>query len=296
MSNRESHMPLEVAGQLAALDWYHAIALPGGFTTPGRFGSNVPPNYTLFPVFTFLESIDVTGTCCIDIGTTDGIVAFTLKQEGAARVVATDRAERPTVALLREILDLDIAYLPRATLDNDDILKKLHERTLPEKFDLVVLAGVIYHAYDPLHVLMHARRLLRNGGLLIVETAHHPGDAPTLHFNTETEKPVYEPNTYFLPTVSCLQAFARFISCNPLATIINGNRVGLLAQACRPSEVEAATDVLRLIVRDGSHYGPLKFDELEADRDASSIAYRGRRGTWSMNMWTFETPFPLQPR
>ncbi len=290
-------------------DWYHAIDLGDGLVTPGRFSPGVPPNYTIFPVWRLLEDIDVTGLDCIDVGTTDGIVAFALKQEGAATVVATDRGDRPSFSLVRDHLGLDVPYLPGSTLDGSDIHRKLAAAGLPQKYDLVVLAGVIYHAYDPLIVLMQARRLLKRNGLIIVETVAHPGDEAALHFNPAADHPVAEPNTYFLPTLSALEAMLRFVACNPLASITNNrnrpgrvlqrgpafDRMAVLARACRPTEIEDKSETLDLIIRDGGHYGPIKYKQLEGETHVSKIDYTGPRETWAIDRTAFDTRFELQP-
>ena len=87
------------------ISWYHAIELEPGLVTPGRFEQAVPPNFTLFPVFQFLEHIDLKGLDCLDIGTTDGLASFIMRMKGG-RVVATDRGEREGFYLVREHLGL----------------------------------------------------------------------------------------------------------------------------------------------------------------------------------------------
>ena len=282
--------------QIGQYKWFHAVSLGEGIATPGRFSRNTPPNWTLFPVHYFLENMNICDMDCIDIGATDGIVSFILKQEGARRVVATDRANRETFLFLRDYLGLEIDYLPNSSLDNYGIYHELVERGLPTKYDLVILAGVIYHTYDPLVVMMHARKILKQNGIMIVETISHPGEDPVLYFNSECEKPVREPNTYFLPTVACLQAFSGYLSCKPLATIKNSGRAAILMQACKPNEIQGKSEILDLIIRNGSHYGPLQFDELMRESDESDITYGGRRGIWSIDRSRFKTRFSLQPR
>lgn len=283
--------------EVNSIQWYHAINLGNGIVTPGRFSQRVPPNYTIFPVFQFLENISLKDMTCIDIGTTDGIVAFILKQEGARRVVATDRGKRRAFELVRERLKLEVDYLPKTTLDTYQLANLLREKDLPISYDLVILSGVIYHAYDPLLVLMHARALLRPQGLFIVETAFHEGDIPSLVFNPEAPSPVGEPNTYFLPTIKGLESMLRFCSCNPLVTVINGKRLAVLAQACRPSEIEQRTPSLELVMGKGKCFGPIDFKKIEEDRSiGSEIKYFGKTGTWSIIAKDFKTRFELQPK
>lgn len=279
------------------IEWYHAMELePGGLKPKGRFGKNIPPNYTLFPVFQFLEQIDLKGLDCLDIGTTDGIIAFIMSMQGG-QVVATDRANRESFHLVREHLGLlDVKYLPETTLDNGDLETKLLHQDLPTKYDLVVLSGVIYHAYDPLRVMMYARRLIKPEGLLIVESAYHPGSDAVLYMNWDAQKPVPEPNTYFLPTIKGLHSMLHFCCCAPIATVTNVGRVGVLARAKSPKSVTGKSSNLEMIFSKSACYGPLDFSELDDVGQAKSdIRHTVPKGERSIDWKKFSTSLPLQP-
>ena len=105
----------EIREKIGTFNWYHAIQFSDDILTPGRFSSKIPPNYTIFPVFYFLENMDLNGIDCIDIGAVDGLVSFIVKQEGGNRVVATDRGNRDEFRFAREALDLDVDYIPGST-------------------------------------------------------------------------------------------------------------------------------------------------------------------------------------
>jgi len=45
----------------------------------------------------------------------------------------------------------------------------------PESFDVVCLVSVLQHVYDPKKLLMSIRRVLRDGGLLFIETMNNAG-------------------------------------------------------------------------------------------------------------------------
>lgn len=286
---------LTLQNEIKKYDWYHAIDLGNGVVTPRRFYGR-PPNSSLFPVYYLLENISIRNMDCIDIGTADGLSAFILKQEGARKVVATDRTSRETFIFVRDYLNLEIDYIPHSTVDNYNVYKKLIERGLPTKYDLILLTAVIQHNYDPLVVMMHARKMLKLSGLMIVETVYHPGDDPALYFNTECTKPWRSSDTYFLPTITCLHAFSRYLSTKPLATVVNAERVAILMQACRPNEIEGKSEILDLIINKGAHYGPLKFSDLTKESEQSNISYTGRQGMWFIDMNMFKTRFSLQPR
>jgi 2-polyprenyl-3-methyl-5-hydroxy-6-metoxy-1,4-benzoquinol methylase len=288
----------EIKSKIGDFNWFHAIQLAEGVVSPGRFAKNIPPNWTLFPVFSRLEGISLSGMDCIDIGATDGLVSFIVKTEGASCVVATDRGTRGTFPFCRDILGLDVKYFPETTLDNGDLLKKLQNAQMPDKYDLVILSGVIYHSYDPLVVMMHARNLLKPNGLFIVESVIAPGNEDALFMNWEIEKPMPEPNTYFQPTLKALGGLLRLCSCSCLASIRNGTRGAVLGMACRPSEISGCSDMLKDIIERGFCYGPLSYEKLESGENqgpSSSIDYTGPIGEIEINIKTFSTRFSLQP-
>ncbi|MDQ3580852.1 MAG: class I SAM-dependent methyltransferase, partial [Pseudomonadota bacterium] len=57
-------------------------------------------------------------------------------------------------------------------------------------FDLIILAGVIYHIFSPLEAIAICRNLLKENGLMLVETAMARGKEPKLMLNTEMEDPI----------------------------------------------------------------------------------------------------------
>ena len=98
--------------------WFHSINFGDGIISNGRFSEVTPPNYTLFGVYEFLKNINVNGMNCLDIGTMDGITAFTLKHLGANSVIATDMSERETFLKGRDLLGYDIDYRTPVRIDS----------------------------------------------------------------------------------------------------------------------------------------------------------------------------------
>jgi tRNA (mo5U34)-methyltransferase len=64
--------------------WYHCIEVSPGLVTPGLFD--------LRPIVDRLPWPDVHGLRCLDVGTSDGFLAFELERRGAAEVLAVDLA------------------------------------------------------------------------------------------------------------------------------------------------------------------------------------------------------------
>ncbi|MDK9697854.1 MAG: methyltransferase domain-containing protein [Siculibacillus sp.] len=147
--------------------WFHALRLPGGEVTPGRFPPHRPPSYTLYGEFAFLARLDLRRAGCLDIGTMDGLGAFAMPEAGAARVRATDIAPRPTFERARA------ALAPRVEYETPVSISDMGAVVTPA-WDLIACCGVLHHVFDPLTVLATLHRNLREGGLLLLETQYLP--------------------------------------------------------------------------------------------------------------------------
>ncbi len=104
------------------------------------------------------------------------------------------------------------------------------------------MSGMLYHLFSPLAGFAIARGLVRNGGLMIVETAAIIADEPAMYWNSACR---FGGESYFLPSVACLDYFARFlrleiIDCACLEwTAVDGLRTARVAFTCR-----AITEIL----------------------------------------------------
>jgi tRNA (mo5U34)-methyltransferase len=135
--------------------WYQRFDLAPGVSTPGH-----SLTVELLPMLDLPDTLS--GWRVLDVGTTNGGVAFALEARGA-EVVAVDIVppEHFGFAAIAKFLDSRATYLRASVYE------------LPEKlegeFDLVVLSGVLYHLRHPLLALDQIRRLCR--GQLLIETA-----------------------------------------------------------------------------------------------------------------------------
>lgn len=275
------------------LRWFHAIDF-GDFQTRGRFRDG-PPNHTLYPVFDILGRIDVRGLRCLDIGAFAGLVSYGLLKLGAASVAATDVQDRPTFRLAGELLGLEVDYHPGR------VIADLHTRFEPESFDLIICAGVLYHMLDPAHAFTECRRLLRPGGLLLLETAFHAGlDGPTMILNSETD--LYsEPTTYWLPSRQAVEGMARLAcfdvleSVELLAEAPQYARLGVACRACAPDEIRDRTPALERIHKHGVMGIRYRPTDLTAWRDSSTTPapHRGEGGSSVIDAGAYTPEFPL---
>ncbi len=281
------------------MSWFHAIDF-GDAQSPGR-APEAPPNWTLFGCFHYLADIDVRGQRCLDIGTMDGLIAFILSRRGAREVIATDLYDREPFRFARTLLGLDgeVAYHPHTHIN------QMSERFGSFGFDLVAFCGVLYHAFAPLVTLMQCRQLLKEGGLIIVDTSAAPGPEPTLLFNMEWASPLFpEYTTYFVPTKSALEGMMKFAGFEVLGcvTLRDRNRITALGRATRPSQVPDRTALMRegherlARSRGDLMTDVMSFYDLEhSERERSSIRYAGRSPITDIDIFEFETGLPLQP-
>lgn len=186
--------------------WYYTIEVAPGVFTPGHEFENIHLTRTA------LRRIDVSGLDCLDVGSMECLVPILLRRRGARRVVAYDRLNfRDRVAFLKETLHVDFEYV------HGFRIAELPARATPatgELFDLVVFSGVLYHMLSPMEGLLTARRLLRNGGIMIVETAAVIADETCAYFNANGR--FFDGDNFWIPSLPCLDYLLRFVRLRPL--------------------------------------------------------------------------------
>lgn len=287
--------------------WFHGIDFGNGLSVKGRIPETEPQNYTLFGMYSFLEHIDLKGCCVVDIGTMDGLMAFILKKRGGGPVVATDIVDKShRFQLGRKILGYDHEIEYRGNIDICN--RPLISSTLGEnRFDFVMLAGVLYHLLAPLEGLLNCRKLLRRGGLICVGTVYDgTSTEPVLRYNMgDLTRPIEDPTTYFVPTLPALLAMLRSAGFDPLVAIRMrpGNHwVNVLARAVRPSEVRDKTPLQCLhdseVVQPNHSVFGNRFRKLEHGQEVpSSIVYTGPEGfDREIDIYSWQPRVPFQPR
>jgi 2-polyprenyl-3-methyl-5-hydroxy-6-metoxy-1,4-benzoquinol methylase len=258
--------------QVANSKWFHSIDF-GGYASSGRFKPGSPQNITLFGVFEYLRAIPLAGAAVLDIGTYDGIVAFGSRALGAGPVIAVDSNSNPSFLLARQLLGYgegDVEYMPGVQI------KDLSQQFGPAQFDVVVCAGVIYHMLFPQQAFTETRKVLREGGYLLMEAPFADGDQQAvLYFNGMTEH-VNEPSTYFVPTRPALVGMANLTGFKLVATRIlqAPKRVTLLLQAASRRELiddpQTPPFVVQMLKRDLCDH-EFRFKDLESSRRSRSV-------------------------
>ena len=207
--------------------WYYGIELLPELYTNGQQHNNVVLTRTL------LRHCGLENQRCLDIGTMEGLVPTLLKRRGASEVVALDGLDcTAQIAWVQHYAGVRFTYHPAVMFDQ--IAALLGTRG----FDVVVLSGVLYHVFNPMHVLGVARSLLRTGGLLILETAAVREESFAMYFN-QAGKVYTDPTSFWFPTVPVLDYLLRYFQLAPIdcvwmgKTKAMGQRFSRVAAVCR---------------------------------------------------------------
>jgi|GEM_PF-1509936 len=280
--------------QVAKLRWFHAIDF-GDFQSAGRHKESVPPNNTLFGAMDLLKHIDLTGSTCLDVGSAHGLMTFGLKMHGAEKVTAVDNSERIGVPFMvaRELfgLDVDYVYSPAS---------ELVSTFGPRSVDFVLAAGLMYHLANPGDAIFNTRRVLKPGGLLLLETAYAADrEDAVLVFNCVPRAPYDEPYTYFLPSKTAVLDMMRLACLDVLAYRVTApNRLTVLARAVAPEQVQNRAGLTVQAHEIGTQDRIIPFTDYRRDREwTAKVSYDGKADRFKkLDIHTYEPDFPPHPK
>lgn len=181
-----------------ACRWVHTIDLGNGIVTPGAWR----PSPIIRRAF---QDIDFRGRKVLDIGCWDGLWSFEAERRGAAEVYATDDLSQrhshdmPTFLVAQGALGSQARYFPHVGVDDVEDLGV-------NDFDIVLFCGVYYHLREPLAALARLRRVLKPGGLIVVEgTVIHGESAPVAEFFYRQRVLEKDLSNWWVPSIPCLR-------------------------------------------------------------------------------------------
>jgi SAM-dependent methyltransferase len=145
---------------LARHRFYHVIEVAPGLATEGD-PQQLPPQGLVLRAF---DLVSFTGKRVLDVGCRDGLFCFEAERRGAAEVIGIDND------LSRGATEVLIPHLGSRVRMVELNLLDLRPETFG-RFDVVVLAGVLYHMRYPFRALQVLREVLAEGGQLVLETA-----------------------------------------------------------------------------------------------------------------------------
>jgi len=270
-----------------SMRWYHAIDF-GEYQARGRNRSPYPPNMTLYGVMDILSGIDVKGMRVLEIGPAHGMISIGLAIQGAS-VTACDVGGKkpPQISFCEEVFGIEIDY--RAPLALEDVGSVFEKAS----FDLIVCAGVMYHLINPADVFFRLRPLLKQNGLMVMETVYAAKEKePVLVLNTEKTL-MAEPTTYFVASESAIRGMAKLASLEVLASRVNSpSRFTIIGRAVKPDEVSDRSEFLERVHNTGI-IDPI-FQNQKTDFDAlsqSGIKFSGDLGHKRIDVKTHKPNF-----
>jgi tRNA (mo5U34)-methyltransferase len=147
--------------------WHHMIEVAPGITTPGT--SNSKGLLDLLDGLGLPPAFD--GAKVLDLGCRDGFFSFELEKRGA-EVTPVDYAtpESTGFPIAAQILGSSLQYVVENVYCLDPIRLGTYEH--------VLCLGLLYHLRNPMIALDRIRSIVREGGLLWVET--HLAAEPTI--------------------------------------------------------------------------------------------------------------------
>lgn len=278
--------------------WYYSVELVPDVYTPGLKHLNLGLTRDL------LARCEVENRRCLDIGTMEGAVPVLLSRRKAQEVVGVDVMNcEQKIRMVKHYTRTRFNYHGGLTHTRTEPLVR---RRYGGNFDLVILSGVLYHCFGPLHVLAMARSLLRTSGLMIVETFAAVDRQKAMFFNARGSLS-RDPSTYFLISVPLLEYLLRYFKLTPIDCVasrpvtVEGRRCARVAITCRATNefgpgsdpwMEAAAgqvDYLSLIDWDS-------IDSSGADPPAygpPATRFAGPDGNCDVTRTVFESP-PLE--
>ena len=203
-----------LAGQIAALQWYHTIELGGGLVTPGVFD--------LRPIVSGLgipERLD--GKTVLDVGPGNGFFTFLFEERGAAVTTvelpsweAHDASPvlkafyqsddgKPTAVNIHDALGLAArvkgSRVTRQFVNIYDFDPAVHGR-----YDIVFCAAVLLHLTDPLRALYRIFSATKEMALVSTPIHDEASAVPRADFRGTATG-----HTFWLPNRACLMQWAR---------------------------------------------------------------------------------------
>ena len=207
------------------LQWYYTIELSPGVFTKGFEFNNIALTRKM------LGNIDLNGTTAIDISAMEGAMSTIMAKSGAS-VLSTDAIDRTDqVTLVQRAHGVQFNYFPEIPLHRlaEHVFElqasKAYSHGLeigPSEqtkfgFDVVLSSGVMYHVMNPVDHFMTYRKLCKQGGLVVLETAAAVSDDVSFFHATRPDGTLYNGFATWFVSTAAIDLFLRACYLEPLA-------------------------------------------------------------------------------
>ena len=180
--------------------WYHSFRF-GNVYAPGTITSL---KYQMWVSSLIPENLE--GKTVLDVGTADGFYSFLCESRGAKKVVAVDWLEFPGFTAAHKILNSKVEFQKLVVDDSTRGFTKLKSdigtiNNIEEKFDIVLLFGVLYHLPNPIMIL---QKLFENTDMLLIASHIIDSEELAMYYYPEGSLTTGDTTNWWVPTPSCL--------------------------------------------------------------------------------------------
>lgn len=191
------NLPARVASTLLedpSIVWHQRFSLDADRLTPGV-------NSVAHLIRESGLSSNLTGKSVLDVGTTNGAIAFEAERRGAKRVVATDIFDDNHFGFgkIRRSLGSSVEFIRCSVYELDQVFEN-------QTFDIVLFFGVLYHLRHPL-LGLDAIRSVCNSVCLLETAIFQPEKSlasnPVAHFH-RLDSLNGDSSNWFVPSIRAL--------------------------------------------------------------------------------------------
>ena len=181
--------------------WYHSFRF-GNVYAPGTITSL---QYQMWVSSLIPENLK--NKTVLDIGTADGFYSFLCESRGAKKVVAVDWTEFPGFSAAHKILDSKVEFrkliIDESNLGFADLKQKISTMNeIKEKFDIILLFGVLYHLPNPVMVFKTLANITHE--MLLMSSHIIDSKEPAMYYYPEGSLTPGDTTNWWVPTPSCL--------------------------------------------------------------------------------------------
>ncbi len=191
--------------------WYHSFKF-GNVYAPGTITSL---QYQMWVSSIIPENLE--NKTVLDIGTADGFYSFLCESRGAKKVVAVDWIEFPGFSAAHKILGSKVEFrkliVDESNFGFTDLKSKIGTiDEIKEKFDIILLFGVLYHLPNPVMVLKTLANITHK--MLLISSHIIDSKEPVMYYYPEGSLTPGDTTNWWVPTPSCLTDIGRRLGFN----------------------------------------------------------------------------------
>ena len=191
--------------------WYHSFRF-GDVYAPGTITSL---RYQMWVSSIIPENLE--NKTVLDIGTADGFYSFLCESRGAKKVVAVDWLEFPGFTAAHKILNSNVEFrkliVDKSYVGFPSLKSKIGTiDEIKEKFDIVLLFGVLYHLPNPVMVLKTLANITHK--MLLISSHIIDSKEPAMYYYPEGSLTPSDTTNWWIPTPSCLTDIGKRLGFN----------------------------------------------------------------------------------